>query len=112
MLATRVSEHSKKELQMTINSFDRPTELTDVEAWAQLLLELVFLEPGTFPSLPGMGVGIHRYEYSEMDSAISDLSAKIMNQQQEYLPDIPLAGVDVFKTYSDGLPVLVIRFSF
>ena len=105
-------ESSKTELSLEINSFDKPKELNDVAAWSQLMLNLIFLRPGTYPSLPKMGVGIENYQYEFLDEAIDELSVAIATQQQTYLPDIPLAGIQVSKIDNQGQPVLVIQMAF
>ena len=112
MIANNPLESSKTELTLGINSFDNPKELNDVAAWSQLMLNLIFLRPGTYPSMPQMGVGIESYQYEFIDEAIDELSAAITTQQQNFLPDIPLAGTKVYKIDSDGQPVLVIQFVF
>ena len=112
MVTSNPLESSKAETSLEINSFDKPTELNDVSAWSQLMLNLIFLRPGTYPSLPEMGVGIEEYQYDFLEDAISELSAKITEQQQKYLPDVPLAGVQISKMEHEGQPILVIQLFF
>lgn len=102
----------KKELSLEINSFDKPKELDHVNAWSQLLLNLIFLKPGTYPSIPNMGVGIEDYQYDFLEEAVAELSAKIVEQQKMYLPDVPLKGVNVTNIEQDGHPILIIQLSF
>ena len=112
MLMSNPLESSKKEPILEINSFDKPTELSGVSAWSQLLLNLIFLKPGTYPSAPEMGVGIEEYQYDFVDDAISELSTKITEQQKKYLSDIPLSSVQVTKVEQNGQPILVIQLFF
>ena len=105
-------ESSKTETALQINSFDKPDELNDVKAWSQLLLNLIFLKPGTYPSLPEMGVGIEDYQYDFLEEAVSELSTQITTQQQTYLPDVPLSGVQISKMEQSGQPILVIQLFF
>ena len=112
MLTSGPLESSKTELALEIDSFDKPKELSNAKAWSQLMLNLIFLKPGTYPSIPEMGVGIEDYQYDFLEDAISELSAKIVNQQKTYLPDIPLSEVQVTKIDKSGQPVLIIQFSF
>lgn len=112
MIISNPSESSKKEQLLDINSFDKPTELSGVAAWSQLLLNLIFLKPGTYPSLPEMGIGIEEYQYDFLDDAISALSAKITEQQKKYLPDIPLANVQITKVEQNGQPIMIIQLFF
>lgn len=110
--ATSVLESNKKELQLSINSFDNPTELTGIKAWSQLMLQLIFMEPGTYPSLPDMGVGIESYQYDFMDDILSQLSAKIIQQQRDYLSDIPLTAVTIEPRTVNGETIMLIQLSF
>ena len=112
MLMSNPLESSKKELLLEVNSFDKPTELSGVSAWSQLLLNLIFLKPGTYPSVPEMGIGIENYQYDFMDDAIGELSAKITEQHKKYLSDIPLAGVNVSKLEKNGQPILIVQLFF
>ena len=105
-------ESDKTELLLSINSFDNPTQLTDVKAWAQLMTNLIFLEPGTYPSMPAMGVGIESYQYDFMDEAFPELNAAIINQQQTYLPDIPLEAVSLEPYDYGALRILLIHLTF
>jgi len=105
-------ESRKSELTLDINSFDKPKELSSVGAWSQLILNLMFIKPGTYPSIPELGIGIEDYQYEYMDTAIDQLTAAITNQQQTYLPDIPLSQVNVSKMEKDGQPILIIQLFF
>ena len=112
MLMSNPLESSKKETSLEINSFDKPTELSGVAAWSQLMLNLIFLKPGTYPSLPEMGVGIEEYQYDFLDDAIDILSTRISEQQKIYLPDVPLGAVQVSKVEKNGQPILIIQLFF
>lgn len=106
------AEFEKAELKLEINAFDNPTRLNDLKAWSQLLLNLLFLRPGTYPSQPEMGIDIKNYQYDFIDEAINEISGKIITQQQLYLPDVPLVSVDVFQKPYKTEQLLIIRFVF
>lgn len=112
MLTSNPLESSKIETSLEINSFDKPAELSNVSAWSQLMLNLIFLKPGTYPSIPEMGVGIENYQYDFLEDAISELSSKIVDQQQRFLPDVPLSGVQISKIEQKGQPILIIQLFF
>ena len=105
-------ESKKIELNLGINSFDNPTKLSELQAWSQLMLNLTFLRPGTFPSQPEMGIDIENYQYDFIDDATAELSSKIISQQQTYLPDVPLTGVDISTTDYKGSKILLIKYVF
>lgn len=112
MLNDSIMERDKKELSLAIDSFDKPKTSSGVAAWSQLMLNLLFLTPGTYPSLPLMGVDIESYQYEFIDTAIDDLTAIIDNQQRSYLPDVPLAGTKVTTMDYNGTTVLLIQLVF
>lgn len=103
-----VLESNKKELQLSINNVNKPTELSGKEAWIQLITNLLFLKPGSFPSQPDMGIDISRYEYEFIDEAMSDIESRIYQQVTTYLPEVPFQQVDVSKVMMGGIPVVVI----
>ena len=112
MVTSGNTESKKSEPVLEINSFDKPKELSGVNAWSQMMTNLLFLKPGSYPSIPEMGIGIEDYQYEFTDTAISELSAKITTQQQKYLPDIPLSDVQIIKTEHQGQPILLIQLIF
>lgn len=105
-------ESLKDEVTLQINSYDKPEELSEVQAWSQLLLNLIFLRPGTYPSMPGMGVGIENYQYDFIDEALTEITQAIIKQQQTYLPDVPLSGVNATTFLKDGHTIIIIQLNF
>ena len=112
MVSSDTLDSNKKETSLQINSFDKPNELTGVAAWSQLMLNLIFLKPGTYPSLPEMGVGIEDYQYDFFEEAVEALSSAITEQQKVFLPDVPLSGIKISKLDKNGQPILVIQLFF
>lgn len=88
-------ESSKKELVLGLNVLNKPGERIGSNAWAQLILQLIFLKPGTYPSQPEMGIGIQDYDYEYLDVAIEKLNSIIQAQIAMYLPDVPVDTVSV-----------------
>lgn len=105
-------QSSKTELTLEIDSFDKPKELVEVAAWSQLILNLLYLKPGTYPSLPDMGIGIEEYQYDFIDDIAEELTSKITSQQKQYLPDVPLTGVTVNSRIVGQIEALVIQLFF
>ena len=69
------------------NEFNRPTVYTDVDATYTLLIRLILLDPGTYPTHPKMGVGlVSRYRYAK-ESDLSQLGIDIEEQIATYLPN-------------------------
>ena len=70
-------EANKKELGLSTNVFNKATEYQGKTAWFQLILNLIFLRPGTYPSIPNMGVGLQDYEYEYIDDVKDNIRNKI-----------------------------------
>lgn len=83
----------KKELSLSLNPFGRPREYSGKAAWAHLIMNLIMMEPGTYPSQPNMGVGLNRFSYQTIDTWASEVQSLINDQIKTYLPDIPLENI-------------------
>lgn len=111
-MAKFILESNKKECVLGINSFDKPTELIGKNAWVQLVINLLFLKKGTYPSIPEMGIGIQYYEYEFIDDVKEKLEAEIKEQIRKYLPDVPIDSVILSTTESAGNYILIIAITF
>lgn len=104
-------EANKKELGLSTNVFNKATEYQGKTAWFQLILNLIFLRPGTYPSIPNMGVGLQDYEYEYIDDVKDNIRNKIEEQVKLFLPDVPLASVEVSSVDYEGKTILLIVIS-
>ena len=104
-------EANKKELGLSTNVFNKATEYPGKTAWFQLILNLIFLRPGTYPSIPNMGVGLQDYEYEYIDDVKDNIRNKIEEQVNLFLPDVPLASVEVTSVEYEGKTILLIVIS-
>lgn len=86
-------ECEKKEMLLSINSFDQPAEASGAKAWGNLITNLLFMVPGTIPSDPAMGCDIGQYEFGFIDDEMDEIRENIENQISMYLPDIPLESI-------------------
>ena len=105
----------KKELSLSINSFDQPTELVGVDAWAKLVANLLFMKKGSYPTDPEMGCELQQYEFSVIDEVTDEVQEVISEQVRTYLPDIPLDTVSVTKDYMQGgqrIMLTILEFSY
>lgn len=102
-------ESRKSELVLGVNVLNKPGELVGPEAWTSLILKLLFLRPGTLPSIPEAGVGIDTYDYDFIDSAIEDLSDRIPAQLSTYLPDVPVESTSVTSQDYRGRKLLIVK---
>ena len=104
-------EANKKELGLSTNVFNKATEYQGKTAWFQLILNLIFLRPGTYPSIPNMGVGLQDYEYEYIDDVKDNIRNKIEEQVNLFLPDVPLVSVEVTSVEYKGKTILLIVIS-
>lgn len=105
-------ESNKKELILGLNSFDKAAEASGKEAWILLIIYLFFINKGSYPSNPNIGIGIRQYDYEFMDTALDVLPSEIMEQVRLFLPDIPLESVNVTSDMVAGKKILVIILEF
>jgi len=108
-----LEEFQKKELILGVNSFDQPSEVSGVNAWVKLITHLLFLQKGSFPSDPLMGIGIQTYDYRAIDDIAEDLQEDITIQIKTYLPDITFESAIVDKTVTpNGQTLLLVILNF
>jgi len=105
-------ESDKKEVMLSINSFNSPAEVSNKEAWIKLILHLLFLKKGSYPSNPNIGIDIRQYDYQFIDNILTTLPSDIMEQTRLFLPDIPLESVIVETTEVGGKVILLIILTF
>lgn len=81
-----VSKLFRDELQLAIDLFRKPSQLTDLEALAQTIQNLILVDPGTYPSDPLLGVGITNYLFELMDTVtLNEIQNKIDDQLTKYI---------------------------
>ena len=107
-IATTILESNKKELTLGLNSFNTPKELSGVEAWIQLIINLMFIRKGQYPSNPKIGIGIQDYDYNFVDDAIASLQADLKYQTETFIPEVPIESIQVTSTTVERQNVLVI----
>lgn len=76
----------KKELLIDIDIFKKPIELEGLNALAQVIQNLIIIEPGTYPNQPELGVGISNYLFEFLDDLTArDLKNNIDNQIARFI---------------------------
>lgn len=97
VLGKRVSTENAKaiEYSLSVNNFGEPAVMTNQDAIAVKLIELLLLKPGTYPTKPNMGVGlVENYRYQFFDD-LTDLQLVIQEQIQTYLPEYQTTNIDL-----------------
>lgn len=87
--------YQKLGLSFNLDSFGRPLEYSGKEAWARYILELMFYEPGTFPSDERIGCGLTNQTFQNSDYIQNTVVPDIQECVQRYIPDIPFESIDV-----------------
>ena len=68
------SEELRNELFLDFDNFNQPKIKKDNYALAQLILNLLLTEPGTYPDTPELGINIAQYQFEFLNSRIGDLN--------------------------------------
>lgn len=93
MSKTPPEEADYREYFLDIDEFNHPKVYTDADATYTLLVRLILLEPGTYPTRPEMGVGlVSKYRYSNSDDMFQ-LQDDISDQITRFLPEFTGAEV-------------------
>ena len=81
------SEELRNELFLDFDNFNQPKIKKDNYALAQLILNLLLTEPGTYPDTPELGINIAQYQFEFLNSNItSKIQNKIEKQVDLYIP--------------------------
>lgn len=94
-MANTYQNHQKVGLSFNLDSFGRPLEYSGKEAWARYILELMFYEPGTFPSDPNIGCGLTNETFQDSDYIQGTVVPEIQSAVLKYCEDIPFESIDV-----------------
>lgn len=89
-------ERRTREPCLSIDEFNKPLVLEGKDAISTLLIHLILLEPGTYSTKPGMGVGlVSRYRYND-EQSLQKLRSDIKDQIDAYLPEFNAVDVNVY----------------
>lgn len=84
-----------REYLLSTNEYNKPTVLEGADAVAQIIVQIILLEPGTLRNHPELGVGLvskYRYNFSEN---LTQLQTDIKNQIYTYLPEFEAVNVKI-----------------
>ena len=102
----------KNELVLEKSNFNTMTMREDKTALAQVIQNLLFIEKGTYPNQPELGVGIENYLFEKMDNGTcSSLADAIKEQIENFAPSKYIVDVNVEGKLVNGNTTLVIAFS-
>lgn len=105
----------KGELDFGLDSFGRQKVMSPEDTLAHLLINLLFMRPGQFPSMPHLGINIRKYLYNFSDELdVETLKSEIQSQCLILVPYLDLTGMvlDVIDYLNDSFLLLVIPVNF
>lgn len=92
-----------------INAFGEQKVLNESETKVNNILTILFMRPGSYPSLPELGVYIQQYLYKPIDDInCEEIKAKITSQCNDFIDDVESGTLDVLKTVYDNQPMLLV----
>ena len=98
-----------KEYLFSLNDFQQPKSIDDLEAIGQMILNLFFMRPGNIPSMPHIGINLPQYLYKlQGDFDPEEIKQQIYNQCAELMAYITLGEVRIFTTVYKGQDVLIV----
>ncbi len=98
------AEELKNESLFEYDNFRKPATVNGLASVAQLVKSLLYLQPGTYPDAPSMGIGIENYLFEAMSKeTLTDLQNKIRDQMRTYLPSIYIQDLVVKKIENQSL---------
>lgn len=82
-------EYLKNEYILQSSEYDDAKKYNGLLALAFQIQRLIFIDPGTYPNHPKMGVGIRSYQFEKLNnSTLSQIRNKITEQINKYItPD-------------------------
>lgn len=93
---SKIKEAERVEFKLEINDFNNAGTEVGALATARLILNLILLEPYTYPNHPLMGVGISNYLSDRVtQSNIDAITTNINMQMSTYLPKVVLTNLIV-----------------
>ena len=98
------------DVALDIDAAHKPKIISSFEMCVNVILTLLFMKPGQYPSIPELGIDIESYmhEYSDDQSICGEIVSKLHNQFNKL--DIMGIQVDVsFDKTQEGCDALVVE---
>lgn len=84
-----------KDVLFQISDYNVPLIVNGPDAWTHNILDLLFLEKGTYSDSPEMGLDLNSITYMDVDSTLNYVSQELNYQVKKYLPDVPVTNLAV-----------------
>ena len=83
----------------SVNNFNKPKNLTELETKVHNILMLLYGKPGFYPSIPSIGMDIKKYLYMFTDEINTEqIKNELARQCAEFIPDVQTGDFEVVKT--------------
>ena len=94
----------------SVNNYNKPKVLTELESYVNDILMLLFGKPGFYPSIPTIGMDIRKYLYMFEDEVnVDEIKTTLAEQCEEFLPELQTGELDVIKTNYNGNTLLIFK---
>ena len=104
---------SDRDMIFKLDDYMTPQILTGADAWIHNIMDIIFIEKGTYSDTPDLGVELKSLNYMTADEMVRFLQNEIKNQSETYLPSIPLDDILVaVKEENNGQVTLIITLGF
>jgi hypothetical protein len=110
----KLPDEMREELTLNISNYNKLDTSTGYVAYASLILQLLFMKPGTYPNSPNLGLDIGKYQFDLFDeSEINEIEREIRDQLHQYLPQTESCNilVDSISLNDLGNKILGLGFS-
>ena len=106
----KIMESTVQDPTFGVNNFQRPKVLSITQTYANNLLTILLGKPGFYPSQPTLGMDISQYLYKYIDDInVNEIKSKLINQCNEFMPEIESGEFEIYKTEYSGRPMLLFR---
>lgn len=82
-----------KDVLFQMSDYNVPLIVNGPDAWTHNILDILFLEKGTYSDSPELGVDLNSITYMDVDSTVSYVSSELNYQVRKYLPDLPVTNL-------------------
>ena len=84
-----------KDVLFQMSDYNVPLIVNGPDAWTHNILDILFLEKGTYSDSPDLGLDLNSITYMDVDSTVSYVSSELNYQVRKYLPDVPVTNLTV-----------------
>ena len=84
-----------KDVLFQMSDYNVPLIVNGPDAWTHNILDLLFLEKGTFSDSPDLGLDLNSITYMDVDSTVDYVTEELNRQVSVYMPDVPVTNLAV-----------------